>query len=165
MTQPLNTTVPSRHTPETVHQLEIHTTAPCRHPPGTIYQQEPNDQAPSTYSPKTIYQTKIHEQTPLNHPPINHHTPESQNHRQPKTLYQLERNDPIQSPKTTYQPECHENTPFDHRLDKLNRSMDESVRKCNMHYLTLHPTTAGGECTKEAIRKYYELCMTFNKEE
>ena len=100
---------------------------------------------------------------PFYHPPINHQTPASHNHRPPKTLYQLERNDPIQSPKTTYQPECHENTSIGHHLDQLNRSMDEAVRKCDIHYLTLHP--AEGECTKEAIRKYYKLCMTFNNEE
>ena len=95
-TQPLHTTAPSHHTPETVHQLEIHTPTPCQHPPD---QQEPYDPAPSTYSPKTTYQPELHKQTP-----INHHTPASHNHRPPKTLYQLERNDPIQSPKTTYQP-------------------------------------------------------------
>ena len=162
ITQPLNITASSRHTPVTVHQLEMPTTAPCQHPPETIYQQEPYEPAPSTHSLETTYQPEL---MPFYHPPINHQTPASHNHRPPKTLYQLERNDPIQSPKTTYQPKSHENTSFGHRLDQLNRSRDESIRKCNIHYLTLHPTTAEGECTKESIRKYYELCMTFNKEE
>ena len=165
--QPLHTTAPSHHTPEAVHQLEIHTPTPCQHPPD---HQELFDPALSTYSPKTTYQPELHKQTPLNHPPINHHTPTSHNHPPPKTLYQLERNDPIQSPKTTYQPECHENTSFGHRLDQLNRSRDESIRKCKIHYLTRlkaygRRKTAEGECTIESLRNYYELCTTFNKEE
>ena len=144
-TQPLHTTTPSHHTPETVHQLEIHTPTPCQHPPD---HQELYDPALSTCSPKTTYQPELHKQTPLNHPPINHLTPAPFDHRPPETFYLLERtcNDPApspQSPTSKYQPEllarisssienAISNSSFGHRLDQMNRSMEEYIRKCNL---------------------------------
>ena len=114
ITQPLTITASSRHTPVTVHQLEMPTTAPCQHPPEKKYQQEPKEPAPSTHSLETTY---LPELMPFNHQPINHHTPASYNHRPPETLYQLERNDPAlstHSPRTTYQPKLHEQALLNH---------------------------------------------------
>ena len=151
----------STHSPRTTYQPKLHEQALLNHPPtshhtptsynqrppDTLYHLERNDPAPSPHSPRTTDQRLgLHEQTPLNHTPINHLTPASYDHRPPETLYQLERNDAApspQSPTSKYQPEllarisrsienAISNSSFGHRLDRMNRSMEEYIRKCNL---------------------------------